>query len=112
MLCVNDLCGYYSSLLIVCKPYPGIFFAIFHNIDTHPIRNSAIADFKGRFFVTDIYAVQHQQKGVQNIFCILGITAPPDDPLKWVRKADGIRLIEALKKITAHAEKKKNKNKK
>lgn len=42
----------------------------------------------------------------------LGITAPPDDPLKWVRKADGIRLIEALKKITAHAEKKKNKNKK
>ena len=38
----------------------------------------------------------------------LGITAPPDAPLKWVRKADGIRLIEALKKIVAHAEKKQN----
>ena len=38
----------------------------------------------------------------------LGITAPPDDPLRWVRKADGIKLIEALKKIVSHAEKKQN----
>ncbi len=37
----------------------------------------------------------------------LGITAPPDNPLKWVRKNDGIRLIEALKKILAHAKKNK-----
>lgn len=37
----------------------------------------------------------------------LGITAPLNNPLKWVRKTDGIRLIEALKKIIANAEKKK-----
>ena len=39
----------------------------------------------------------------------LGITAPPSDPLRWVRKDDGIKLIEALKKIVANAEKKQQK---
>jgi len=38
----------------------------------------------------------------------LGITAPPNEPLKWVRKSDGIKLIEALKRYVASAKKKKN----
>lgn len=39
----------------------------------------------------------------------LGVTAPPSDPLRWVRKDDGIKLIEALKKIATNAEKKQKK---
>lgn len=40
----------------------------------------------------------------------LGITAFPSDPLRWVRKEDGIKLIEALKHYVSHAEKKAGMN--
>ena len=42
----------------------------------------------------------------------LGITAPPNEPLKWVRKDDGIKLIEALKRYVSSAEKKHRKEQK
>ena len=36
----------------------------------------------------------------------LGITASPQEPLKWVSREDGSKLIEALKRIVRNAERK------
>lgn len=38
---------------------------------------------------------------------ILGITASPKEPLKWVSKEDGSRLIDTLKRYVRTAQKKK-----
>lgn len=42
---------------------------------------------------------------------VLDVTAPPDDPLVWVKFADGSKLIESLKRYVRSAER-RAKNKK
>jgi len=42
---------------------------------------------------------------------VLDVTAPPDDPLVWVKFADGSKLIESLKRYVRSAERRANNKK-